>query len=285
MSDAPPHNTRAAETVAALADVDRFSDMWGLIDEQETVGALLAVAVDAAADAWGFDRGLVVDLDVEGRCLQARSTDPLTRSASETLRHRLVEEPARVDAVLARRLHDGDSRAVEQAAGLLAAHLSLHHWVALPLTLEGSVSGLVILDRAADPILEREQARCRYLVAYLGQRLLQLALARRLGGMAAGMEDLMTTMVTLGREAAKPTARGDDGQELNTGLLATLTPRETEIAILLCRGLSNREIAGTLSVAAETVKGNVRRILHKLGAANRVEAVSILMQGDDDRRR
>jgi DNA-binding NarL/FixJ family response regulator len=54
-----------------------------------------------------------------------------------------------------------------------------------------------------------------------------------------------------------------------------LTPREREVLKLLAEGLQNREIAARLFVTERTVKFHVSSILHKLGAHNRTEAVSI----------
>ena len=53
-----------------------------------------------------------------------------------------------------------------------------------------------------------------------------------------------------------------------------LTPRELEVFELLGKGLSNRDIAGVLSISAHTAKFHVGQILAKLGAATRAEAVS-----------
>ncbi len=51
-----------------------------------------------------------------------------------------------------------------------------------------------------------------------------------------------------------------------------LTGRETEVLRLLAQGRSNKEIAGTLSIAEQTVKTHVSHILDKLGVPSRTQA-------------
>ena len=52
-----------------------------------------------------------------------------------------------------------------------------------------------------------------------------------------------------------------------------LTKREQEIHELLCRGLSNREIASALFISEVTVKAHLRHIYEKLGVTSRTQAV------------
>ncbi|HEY2443758.1 MAG TPA: response regulator transcription factor [Streptosporangiaceae bacterium] len=66
-------------------------------------------------------------------------------------------------------------------------------------------------------------------------------------------------------------AGGGRGRGAVAGLDA-LTGREREVLGLLTRGMSNREIARTLSVAEKTVKTHVSSVLAKLGVADRTQA-------------
>ena len=55
--------------------------------------------------------------------------------------------------------------------------------------------------------------------------------------------------------------------------LAALTERETEVLVLVARGLSNQEIGQELFVTAATAKTHVSRLLMKLGARDRTQLV------------
>lgn len=63
---------------------------------------------------------------------------------------------------------------------------------------------------------------------------------------------------------ARRAARADPG---------ILTPRETEILILVARGFSNDEIAAYLYISAHTAKTHVKRIMAKIGAHDRAQCV------------
>jgi DNA-binding NarL/FixJ family response regulator len=53
-------------------------------------------------------------------------------------------------------------------------------------------------------------------------------------------------------------------------LVGVLTPREQEVLPLLCRGLRNKEISGTLSISEATTKVHIRHIYEKLHVKNRL---------------
>ena len=57
-----------------------------------------------------------------------------------------------------------------------------------------------------------------------------------------------------------------------------LTPREREVLALMVEGLHNPEIAERLTVSRATAKAHVSSILSKLGAATRMEAISLALQ-------
>lgn len=60
-------------------------------------------------------------------------------------------------------------------------------------------------------------------------------------------------------------------------LAAALSQRERQVFERLVLGASNAEIADELVITIETVKTHVKRILRKIGAINRSEAIALYM--------
>ncbi|WP_166825877.1 response regulator [Brevibacterium limosum] len=85
----------------------------------------------------------------------------------------------------------------------------------------------------------------------------------------AGGEALLAPSVT--KRVIEHFATG--GQQPSRTALPELTDREREILIQVARGASNTEIAAILHIAVQTVKTHVSRILYKLDARDRAQAV------------
>jgi DNA-binding NarL/FixJ family response regulator len=96
-------------------------------------------------------------------------------------------------------------------------------------------------------------------------------IVRAVRGVAAGNGtlDLAVTRRVLDefarRRALQPVVAAD--------AVDVLTARELEILRLLAQGMSNDEIASTLTVEVTTVKSHIVRILPKLGVRSRLQAV------------
>jgi DNA-binding NarL/FixJ family response regulator len=55
---------------------------------------------------------------------------------------------------------------------------------------------------------------------------------------------------------------------------AALSEREREVALLVARGLRNKEIAAELGIAESTVKDHVHHVLEKSGLGSRAEIIA-----------
>jgi DNA-binding NarL/FixJ family response regulator len=65
----------------------------------------------------------------------------------------------------------------------------------------------------------------------------------------------------------------DEARARQVPPVGSLTRREEEVLQLICQGLRNADVAHELHVTESTIEFHVSRVLSKLGARNRVEAV------------
>ena len=96
-------------------------------------------------------------------------------------------------------------------------------------------------------------------LVHAGDGMLSPAVTRRLISMVAGDSDAGVRV------------------EHARALLATLSPRERDVALAVGLGHGNAEIAATLHLSVATVKGHVSRLLDKLDVNNRVQ-IALLVQ-------
>ena len=69
------------------------------------------------------------------------------------------------------------------------------------------------------------------------------------------------------------TGEGDGETADLVSRLATLTPQQVRVLMMLGEGLLNKQIAYKLSVSEATIKAHVSAILQKLGVDSRTQAV------------
>ena len=92
--------------------------------------------------------------------------------------------------------------------------------------------------------------------------------------LAEAIRDSYAGRPMLATEAVAALIQAEDEDDLGKDL----TLREREVLRLLCKGLTNPEIAVQLSVSRSTVKAHVSSILSKLGVSNRSEAVALAIE-------
>ncbi len=113
--------------------------------------------------------------------------------------------------------------------------------------LQAGADGFLLKDSAPAEIIDAVES------VNAGEGSLSPRIARRLIALVAGDSD-----------AALRQSRARD-------LLASLTARESEVALAIGQGQSNAEIGRDLAVTVATVKSHVSRLLSKLGVDNRVQ--------------
>ncbi|MCZ0734137.1 LuxR C-terminal-related transcriptional regulator [Phreatobacter sp. AB_2022a] len=140
----------------------------------------------------------------------------------------------------------------------------LSHCMAGPVFIEEKLAGLVYTANAGEvgryraAALDRMQMLCR----------------------AASLA--LTTMAETGRLDGPPGDRRVEAvaplpkDQVPSGA-SDLPSRLREVALLLCQGRSNKEIARDLGISSNTVKDHISKLCQRLGAHNRTEVVHRLL--------
>lgn len=102
----------------------------------------------------------------------------------------------------------------------------------------------------------------------VGGYLLKTASAKELVDAVRAVSD---GILILDRQVSKRLVRH---RQSGPETIGTLTPRETDVLVLLAQGKSNKQIAAQLELGIRTVEGYVSNVLSKLGVTSRTEAVT-----------
>jgi len=139
------------------------------------------------------------------------------------------------------------------------------------------MSGLDALIAIRD---EAPEARIVMLTTYSGDAQVQRAIKAGARGYLLKNslhEEMLQTIraVHVGRKAISAEASFELAEHATDD---ALTPAEIRVLRLIAEGNANKEIAEQLAISEETVKGQVRNILSKLGAKDRTQAAMIGMK-------
>ncbi|MFD6141045.1 response regulator [Promicromonospora sp. NPDC060271] len=207
-----------------------------LVDDQPLVRAGLRMVIDSQPDL-----RVVVEAD-DGRDALHRLATTATDVVLMDVRMPGMDGLSATRALLA----DGAAAAAGDPRVVVLTTFDLDEYVLD--AIRAGASGFLLKDAQPEELLTAIRT------VHQGDAVIAPSSTRRL------MERLVTTLPP--EEAAGP-------QEA----LAALTSREREVLVLMARGRSNTEIATDLFVAEATVKTHVGRILSKLNARDRVQAV------------
>jgi DNA-binding CsgD family transcriptional regulator len=180
-----------------------------------------------------------------------------------------------VTRVIVRAELDWAEGRLDDAAAGFATALESHPAIVSP----------AILDPGCElAVLRFEQGRHREGCALLAARLALLAGRQGSPGRVAAAGPGLGPLIDSLAEGSDPHAarvaellgrRPAPAPRLVPSTGATLTPREVEVLRLLAAGASNAQLGEHLHISHNTVKTHVKRVLAKLGASSRSEAVAV----------
>ncbi len=215
---------------------------------------------------------------------------------SNTLRVMLVDDHALVRSAVRQAISAPDVELVGEAANaeeaLALAPALRPDVLLLDIDLPG-MGGLQLLQELAPRLpqtkivmltvssSERDllDAVARGAAGYLTKDLSPEALLRTLRGTQRGELAMSRRFAARAlRHFAEAARRGRQTAGVEDDLLS-LSPRENDVLAMLADGLTDREIAGALTISPRTVETHVSNILHKLGVRNRAEAAQRYREG------
>jgi DNA-binding CsgD family transcriptional regulator len=288
-----------ATSIAGLSrQLSRVNETISRLGHADSLADLVRQAPELLCEACGFDRAMISRVrgsswtpaavhvaavaDDEANITHVAALRalpvPLTGSLPETevLRHRtpmLVEVPPL------------ETTAGPRIVGRLPGPLRSRAYVVAPVVIGDRVAGFLHADTCTSEreLTVADRAGIQIFAAMFGLVYERAAMSQRLRdqqrAVAAAIAE--ASQVDIGQDAARlvrtqvrqPGHDRAGGNPLPSVQGGALTSREWEILRLLACGATNSQIASALVVSDNTVKSHIKRILRKLPAANRAEAV------------
>lgn len=300
------HERRGRVADAQLRDrldvLDRVQKALSHLRRMPSAEAIIAAAPRQACDACGFDRAVLYRL--RGKELLAESFwvsgDP---TAAERLLAFSREHPAELTTRIleSEMIRGRKPMAIQDALGnprvvtTFVEAYDTHSYVAAPIMPEGRVIGFLHADHRLKPrrVDEFDRDSLWAFAEGFGHVVERAQLADRLRAQGDELRRLLQrtdAVVAEYLDAEVELVSGDSAgasassatsaiiPPIDTAVTGQLSKRELEVLALLGTGASNAHIAARLVIAEDTAKSHVKRILRKLGAANRVEAATMWLK-------
>ncbi|MFC8193002.1 response regulator [Cellulomonas sp. NPDC057328] len=218
-----------------------------LVDDQQLVRAGFRMVIDSQPD-------LEVVLEAGDGAQAVRTLDPAARTATGPVdvvlmdvRMPTMDGLEATEQIVARGTAEHPAPRV-----IVLTTFDLDEYVLS--AIRAGASGFLLKDAPPEEMLAAIRT------VHRGDAVIAPSSTRRL------LEHLVTAL-----PSDEPAAADDPAHQA----VAQLTDREREVLVLMARGRSNTEIGQDLFVAEATVKTHVGRILAKLGARDRVQAVVV----------
>ena len=274
----------------ARNDPARMLVVQQLLNGAATLTELFGRASDLARTECGFERAVI--LTVEGGELRADRIRALEHAASDRLRRTFLVDPVELrhgstEAEFVRLAEAGRSEQSSGHSQLRGKH-GMGEVVLGAIMPEDRVLAVLVLERVAPAVRPSDRVVAQGFAQMITHALERQLMRQRIIDLSAELKYMMASSSALLQESLHAPMRLDAGESAQTvfGQMGNVKPqtsdelrelftrREWTVAKEIIAGKSNREIASTLQLSPETVKTYVSRVLRKLGASNRAEAVA-----------
>ena len=192
-----------------------------------------------------------------------------------------IESAVRADQTEAARLWVDDLAGFAAATGQVWAAAVAEHGEALladPGTAESHfVKALELHDQVGQTGRQFDRARTQLAYGEFLRRSRRRVDARTQLRAALEVFEDLRARPWAERAAQELRASGETARKRDDAGDATLTPQERQVALLVQRGMSNREVAGQLFVSHRTVDFHLRNVFAKTGVTSRLELAQLTL--------
>jgi DNA-binding CsgD family transcriptional regulator len=261
--------------------VRSFTDGIRRMKKAGSLQGLGRQACTELCDALGFDKAVLSFIEDDGFVVE--ESDHRLGGPTVIRRRGCVAER---DCIRLRQIIRADGVDMPATPGYRQL-LGSEHYLVAPVIAESQVVALLHVSRSSDGLSDRDiDLLDTFASAYslLHERMLntervqqqRTSIARAAARLTEEADRIAASAISLDIEydnrAEAPAIAPD------SVLVAALSDRERQVFERLVLGASNAEIADELVITVETVKTHVKRILRKIGAINRSEAIALYME-------